>query len=246
MFLPDDSIAAQQEAAKEPSMIAADSVKNLKTGIVLQASGGESPFYEPGLLMGAGQEELGQFIDDPEVQQTPDGKIVIVSMRNQCVLAVMPTVLACYDASGKAPARRDFAGRVAQIAEHISNLSRLTYDKVGISFDIESKTADEELPSRAMLRRLVRREALKEMGYDVVGAAVKMWYVADGNLHSLQVEPKDNEHDSQHYHAHLSVEFDIQVSLLTREWLLQTLNKEYLDFLSVLDEVLESSERGLS
>ena len=224
-------------------MISIDSVKNLGASIVLQASGGTSPFGEPGLLLGAGLEGLSQFIDDPEVKQSPDGGVFIASMKNQCLIAVMPTVLAFRDASGLVPARKDFAGRVAQIAAHVSHLSRLTYDKVGISFDIESKTDDEELPSQTILRQLIRREALEEMGYNVVGAATRMWYVAHGRLYSLYVEPKENEHDSQHYNAHLSVEFDIQASLPSGEWLSQIVNEEYLDFLRVLEKVLESSER---
>ena len=219
-----------------------DSIKNLNTSIVFQASGGESPFGEPGLLLGAGPEGLGQFIDDPEVQPSSDGPPVFVSMRNQLTLLIAPSILVFRDASGEAPSREDFPGRVARVAEHIANVSRLSYDKIGMRFEIESKPADEELPSQAMLRRLVRREALKGMGYDVIGASARVWYMARGCLHSLHIYPGENEHDSKDYTAHLAVQFELKTASPFAAWLSQALDEEYLDFLKVLGQVLSPME----
>ena len=133
-------------------MISADSITNLNTSIVFQASGGGFDQGEPGLLLGAGLEGLHQFIDAPAVQQSPDGP-VLLSMRNQLTLTITPSILAFGDASGDVPARADFPGRVSRVADYIGNQSHVAYSMVGVVFDIESKPADEAaaLPSQAVL-----------------------------------------------------------------------------------------------
>ena len=124
-------------------MISADSITNLNTSIVFQASGGGFDQGEPGLLLGAGLEGLGQLIDAPTVQQSPDGP-VLLSMRNQFTLTITPSILAFGDASGDVPARADFPGRVARVAGYIGNQSHVAYSRAGFVFDIESKPADHE------------------------------------------------------------------------------------------------------
>ena len=224
-------------------MIAADSITNLNTSIVFQASGGESDSGELGLLLGAGLEGLGQFIDAPVVQPSSDGPPVLLSMRNQFALTITPNVLAFRDASGEAPAREDFPRRVVQVARHIGNQSNLTYSAVGFVFDIESKAADEVLPSQAMLSRFVREEVLEGTGYPAIGASARLWYVARDRFHGLRVEPKGDQPDSGDYYAHLDVQVNLKDELPSTEWLSQTLDEEYRDFLRVLDEVLRPRGR---
>lgn len=223
-------------------MIAADSIENLNTSIVLQASGGQPDSGDPGLLLGTGLEGLRQFIDAPAVQQSADGP-VLLSMRNQFTLTVTPSILAFRDASGEAPAREDFPGRVAKVAGHIGNQSHLTYSMVGLAFEIESKLADEEMPSQVMLRRFVREEALNGTGYTAVGASVRLWYLARDRIHSLRVEPKGDQHGSRDYFAHADVQMELRDELPSAEWLSQLLNEEYRDFLTVLDGILKPTER---
>lgn len=219
-------------------MISADSITNLNTSIVFQASGGGFDQGEPGLLLGAGLEGLHQLIDAPAVQQSPDGP-VLLSMRNQLTLTITPSILAFGDASGDAPARADFPGRVSRVADYIGNQSHVAYSRVGLVFDIESKPADQELPSQAMLRRFVREEALRKTGYAAIGASVRLWYVVRDRIHSLRVEPKGDRHDSGDYFAHVDVQVELNDELPSEEWLSQALYEEYIDFLRVLDEVLK-------
>ena len=224
-------------------MISSESINSLNTSIVLQASSGDSPFGEPGLLLGAGMDGLGQFIDNLEVQPSPEGPPILVSMQNQLTLFIAPSIMVFRDASGEKPCREDFPRRVAQVAKHVSNMSRLTYDKLGMRFEIEFDPTDEELPSRATLRRLVRKESLDEIGYDVVGASVRLWYIARGCLHILHIDPRENEHDSKEYSALSAVQFEFRTTAPSAEWLLHTLDEEYIDSLKVLSHVLGLSER---
>ena len=218
-------------------MISADSITNLNTSIVFQASGGGFDQGEPGLLLGAGLEGLGQFIDAPAVQQSPDGP-VLLSMRNQFTLTITPSILAFGDASGDVPARADFPGRVARVAGYIGNQSHVAYSMLGLVFDIESEPADQDLPSQAMLRQFVREEALRGTGYAAIGASVRLWYVARDRIHGLRVEPKGDRHDSRDYYAHLDVQVELNDESPSAEWLSHALNEEYIDFLRVLDQVL--------
>ena len=219
-------------------MISADSITNLNTSIVFQASGGGFDQGEPGLLLGAGLEGLNQFIDSPAVQQSPDGP-VLLSMRNQFTLTITPSILAFGDASGDVPARADFPGRVARVAGYIGNQSHVAYSRAGFVFDIESKPADHELPSQAMLKRFVREEPLGTTGYGALGASVRLWYVVRDRIHSLRVEPKGDRHDSGDYFAHVDVQVELNDELPSEEWLSRALHEEYVDFLRVLDEVLK-------
>ena len=223
-------------------MISADSITNLNTSIVFQASGGGFDQGEPGLLLGAGLEGLHQFIDAPAVQQSPDGP-VLLSMRNQLTLTITPSILAFGDASGDAPARADFPGRVSRVADYIGNQSHVAYSRVGVVFDIESKPADEALPSQAVLSRFVREEVLEGTGYAAIGASARLWYLARDRLHGLRVEPKGDQPDSGDYYAHLDVQVNLKDELPSTEWLSQTLDEEYRDFLRVLDEVLRPRGR---
>ena len=224
-------------------MIEAISIENLSTSIVFQASGGGDDSGEPGLLIGATLEGLRQFIDAPVVQPSSDGPPVLVSMRNQLALTISPSVLAFRDGSGEAPARGDFANRVAQVAQHIANQSHLSYSMLGFVFEIESKISDVELPSQIMLRRFVKTEALDGTACDALGASVRLWYRARGRIHSLRVEPKADQHDSRDFFGHVDVQMELGGSLPSSEWLSLTLNEEYRGFLGILDEILKPDER---
>ena len=223
-------------------MSATSSIENLNTSIVFQASGLDADSGEPGLLLGAGLEGLSRFIDSPEVQPAPSGP-VLLSMRNQLALTITSSVLAFRDASGVSPARQDFPGRVAQVAGHVGSQSRLTYSMMGLVFEIERKTADEELPSQVMLRRFIKEEALEGAGYTAIGASVSLWYRARDRLHSLRVEPKGPQHDNLDCFAHVDVQVELNDELPSAKWLALTLNEEYTDFLRVLDEVLGPAGR---
>ena len=185
---------------------------------------------------------MGQFIDDPEVQPSSDGSPVFVSMRNQLTLIITPSILVFRDESGETPSREDFPKRVAQVALHVARMSQLRYVKVGMRFDVESKQERGELPSKIMLRRFVSREALAGLGYDVVGAAARVWYMARNSLHSLHIEPKEDDHDSPEYTAHLIAEIELESAFPSAEWIRHTLIEEYLDFLKVLGKMLGSKE----
>ena len=223
-------------------MKSTDSVKNLHTSVVFQASVGESTLGVPGLLLGADLGGLSQFIDDPEVLTVPGGTTVFVSMRNQLTLVVAQSLLVFRDSSGDTPSREDFPRRVAKVAEHFADVCQIGYDKVGIKFEIEFKRDDGELPSRVLVQRVVKKKVLGEIGYDLIGASGSMWYEARGFLHHLNVGPKGSEVESHEYSADLGVEFELGRMPPSSEWLSRSLKEEYIDFLRVLGQMLNPKE----
>lgn len=195
-----------------------------------------------GLLLGADLVGLGQIIDVPAAQPSPEG-LTILSIRNQLAVTISSNRLEFSDASGEEPSRKDFARRAVQASEYIGSLSNQAYSAVGLNFDIEFNAFDEELPSNTMLNRLIRGDVLSNTTYDLVGASARLWYVARDRRYDLRIEPRGNQYDGTDYFAHLNVHIVLGDEPFAEERLSQALNEEYTDFKRVLQKVLERNEK---
>ena len=196
--------------------------------------------------MGTDPTGLNQIIDALEPLPSHDGlTLTLSSMRNQLTVTISPDRLVFDDRSGEEPTRTDFPDRVVKAAEYIGIQSNQVFAAVGLNFDIESESHDDddELPSKAMLDRIVKEDVLKETGYDVIGASARLWYVARDRVHDLRIEPEGSQYDGREYHAHLNVHMVLDGEMPSAEWLSQALNEEYIDFMRVLTKVLETRER---
>ena len=201
------------------------------------SSTSEPQMLGPGLLLGADPIGLSQVIDAPEPRQAPEG-LVLSSMRNQLTVTITPDTLVFGDGSGNEPARKDFPRRVSLAAEFIRSMSKMTYAAIGLNFDIEAEPVMEELPSKSILRRLVKEDTLEGTDYGAIGASVRLWYAARDRRYDLRIEPRGNQYDSLKYYAHLNVHILIQGAAPSEEWTSEALNEEYEYFKKVLEEVL--------
>ena len=138
--------------------------------------------------------------------------------------------------------RPDFPDRVARIAEYIKKQSNLSYAAVGFNFHIEAEPKGEELPSEVLLSHLVKEDALRDTGYDVMGASAKFWYAAHNRQYGLRLGPQESRYDGRNYLAHLNVHIGLGDEMPSTAWLSQTLDQEYRDFVKVLTEILKSRE----
>lgn len=192
-----------------------------------------------GLLLGATDlTGLSQFIDAPEVRQLSDG-FALSSMQNQITVAIRPNRLDFDDGSAEVPVRTDFPDRVAQIAEYIGRQSHLSYAAVGLNFHIEAEPKGEGLPSKVLLSCLVKEDALRDTGYEVMGASARFWYAARNRRYDLRLDPQESRYDGRNYLAHLNVHIGLGDEMPSTEWLSQTLDQEYRDFVKVLTEILK-------
>ena len=226
-------------------LIEPNSVKKLKTVVVYVAgdpTGTTFAGHEMGLLLGAiDLTGLSQFIDAPEVRQSDDG-LILSSMRNQITVTIKSNRLDFDDGSAEVPVRTDFSDRAAQIAAYIGKQSNLSYAAVGLVFNIEVESEDEELPSKVLLSHLVKEDALGNTGCDIIGASARFWYVVRDRRCDLRIEPRENRYEGRNYFAHLNVQIDIGNEVPSAEWLSQALDQEYHDFIRVLTEILKPRE----
>ena len=219
-------------------------VKKLKTVVVYVARSPTGRFvgHEMGLLLGGMDlTGLSQFIDAPEVRQLSDG-FALSSMQNQITVTIRPNRLDFDDGSAEVPVRPDFPDRAARIAEYIGKQSNLSYAAVGLDFHIEAEPENEELASKVLLSRLVKEDALRDTGYDVMGASAKFWYAAHNKRYGLRLEPQESRYEGRNYLAHLNVHIALGDEVPSTAWLSQTLDQEYRDFVKVLTEILKSRE----
>ena len=163
---------------------------------------------------------------------------MVSSMRNQLSVTINSGILEFADASGEEPAREDFCGRVAQVADYIGSRSDQTYAAIGFAFTIEANSADEGLPSRTTLNWLVKEDALTDTGYEAIGASARLWYAARDRLHDLRIEPKGNQFDGTNYFAGMYVHIVLEGTVPSGKWLAQALHEEHDDFRRVLGKVL--------
>ena len=159
-------------------------------------------------------------------------------MRNQFAVTIAPNALQFFDRSGEEPARADFAGRVVGVSEQISKLSGLGYAAIDLSFDIESRSASEELPSRVILERLTRDDVLTGTKYRVIGASARLWYTAAERRYDLRIEPRGNQQDGVNYYAHLNAHIMLKGHVPSAQWLSSTVQDEYKDFKRILIRIL--------
>ena len=221
-------------------MIAPDSITKLTTAVVYVA---RDPILDAGgLLLGANLVALSRIIESPEPLPTPTGGL-LMSMRNQLTVSIELNRLQFVDGSGEMPARADFPDRVHRAAEYIGRQSDQTYSAVGLNFDIEAAADADELPSKAILNRLARREAFEGTRYGVAGAATRFWYGRHDRRYDLRVEPRGNQYESESYFAHLNVHIELGREKTSEEWLSQTLREEYADFIETLTRILKSREK---
>ena len=228
-------------AANGQPLISNDFTK-LGTSVVFAADVTRAPMQGPGLLVGIADADgigLARFIDAPEVQQSPEG-VVFSSMRNQLKLSVSPEKLTFEDGSDGIPARDDFPHRVAGAAKHISETSGLPLAGVGLIFEVEAKPADHSLPSHAILQGLVQKSTVSR--YGAIGAAVRLWYIAGGLMHSLRLEPRGNQLEGSPYFGQVHVHVDL-VETPSASWLSGALQGAYDDFKRVLTDILTPEER---
>lgn len=226
-------------AADGQPLISSDFTK-LGTSVVYAADMTRAPGPGPGLLVGiADGIALGQFIDAPEVQQSAEG-VVFSSMRNQLKLTVSPEKLTFEDGSEGTPVRNDFPHRVAGAAKHISETSGLPFAAIGLTFEVEARSAGDSLPSNAILQGLIKKGIVSR--YGAIGAAVRLWYIAGGLMHSLRLEPRGNQLEGSPYFGHVHVHVEL-VETPSGSWLSGALEEAYGDFTRVLTNILESEER---
>lgn len=220
-------------------MIVPDSITKLATAIVFVA---RDPILDAGgLLLGANLVALGRIIESPEPLPATTGSI-LMSMRNQLTVSIESNRLQFVDGSGDKPVRVDFPDRVHRAAEYIGRQSDQIYSAVGLNFDIEAAAVSGELPSKAILDCLARRDAFEGTRYDVAGAATRFWYGRRGRRYDLRVEPRENQHENETYFAHLNVHVELGREMPSQEWLSQTLYEEYVDFMQTLTRILKSRE----
>ena len=162
-------------------------------------------------------------------------------MRNQFTITIRPNRLDLDDGSDEVPVRTDFPGRAARIAEYIGKQSNQSYAAVGLNFDIEMESED-ELPSKVLLSRLVKEDALGDTGYDIIGASARFWYVVRDRRCDLRIEPRENRYEGRNYFARLNVHIEIGNEVPSAEWLSKELDQEYHDFIRVLTEILKPRE----
>ena len=240
MWVKISSIIDRKLFMGEP-LITPNSVKKLKTVVVYvaRAPTGRLVGQEIGLLLGADPTGLTKFIDAPELRESSEG-LILSSMRNQCTITIRPNRLDFDDGSDEIPVRTDFPDRAARIAEYIGKQSNQSYAAVGLNFDIEVESEDEELPSKVLLSRLVKEDALGDTGYDIIGASARFWYVVRDRRCDLRIEPRENRYEGRNYFAHLNVHIDMGNEVPSKEWLSQALEQEYLDFIRVLTKILKT------
>ena len=224
-------------------MIAIDSITKINTAVVYAVSQSELGPGVLGLLAGADPIGLSQIIDVPEPRQSSDG-IVLSSMRNQLIVTIAASKLQFDDRSSEEPVRHDFASRVVSAAEYIGSLSTMTYTAVGLNFDIESKSASEELPSQAVLARLFKDDVFTGTEFNAMGAAARLWYTASNRMYDLRIEPRGNQFDGNNYFAHLNAHIVLEGEMLSAQRLSRALDEEYDGFKRVLMEVLNEKERS--
>lgn len=228
-------------------LIKPNSVKKLKTVVVYVARSPTGRFveHEMGLLLGGMDlTGLSQFIDAPEVRQLSDG-FALSSMQNQITVTIRPNRLDFDDGSAEVPVRPDFPDRAARIAEYIGKQSNLSYAAVGLNFHIEAEPENEELASKVLLSRLVKEDALRDTGYDVMGASARFWYAAHAahnKRYDLRLDPQESRYEGRNYLANLNVHIGLGDEVPSTAWLSQTLDQEYRDFVKVLTEILKSRE----
>lgn len=227
-------------------MIATDSIMKLDTSVIYVAGGVNPSQGVQGLSLGV-DFGLVQILDAPEARNSAEG-LVLSSMPSQCIVTISADRLVFRDASGDRPARADFPGRVVQAAEYIGVMSKTPYTGLGLNFGIEAEPDDEKLPSKVLFRRIMKENTLKDTKYNVIGSAVGLWYAAHGRMYDLRIEPRIepgvNQYDGRKYFARLSVHIALESGTPSAEWISQTLNDEYSDFITVLTEVLRPKERS--
>lgn len=186
------------------------------------------------LTLGSGG--LNQILDDPEV--TVQGNAVVVSsMVNQFRTNMEPIRLDFQDRSEKSPARQDFGDRVVRMADFVAQQNRLTYNALGLNFDIGFECVTEQLAREVILNRFVKLDALATSGYDPVGASVRFWYMVGEIRHYLYIEPQGNSFDASGYHSHINVHYKLLENAPSSEWLTAEITKEYHDFTKVLSNI---------
>ena len=224
-------------------MIAIDSIAKINTSVVYVVSQLELGPGVFGLLAGADLLGLSQIIDAPEPRQTSDG-LVLSSMRNQLIVTIGADKLQFDDRSSEEPVRHDFASRAVSAAEYIGSLSTMTYTAVGLNFDIESRSASDELPSQAVLDRLIKDDVLTGTKYSVIGASGRLWYAASNRTYDLRIEPRGNQLDGNNYFAHLNAHMVLERGMPSAQWLSRALVEEYDGFKKVLMEIMNQEERS--
>ena len=226
-------------------MIALDSIVKLDTSVIYIAGGVNPSQGMQGLSLGV-DSGLVEILGAPEVRNSPDG-LILSSMLSQCIVTTNPNRLVFRDASGDKPSRPDFPGRVAQATGYISVTSKTPYTGFGINFGIEADSVDGELPSKAIFRRIMKEDTLRGTKYDVMGSAIGLWYSAHGRVYDLRIEPRieygGNQYEGRKYFARLNVQMALESEIPSAEWIAQTLNDEYDDFIRVLTEILQPTER---
>ena len=223
-------------------MLAIDSIDKIDTAVIYVAGSLEGIQGGPGLILGAADPiGIRQFIDAPEPQESNEA-FVLSSMRNQLVVAVSPDRVIFRDASGETPTRADFPGRISRVAEYIGGISNLEYTSVDLNFVVEASSGTVEMPSESIQRRFVRGDVLMDTENEVIGASVRLWYVARERRYDLRIEPLGNDYDGSEFFAHLKVHIELETQTPSEEWLSRALSEEYDYFITTLTEILEPGE----
>jgi len=213
-----------------------DSVAKIGTSIIYVTRA-------PSLMLTLGAGGMSQIVEGPEVRTEGDA-IVVSSMPNQFQAVITPNSVRFLDKSDKLPARTDFAARLVKLAEFIASENKLSYSAVGINFDIWYRREADERPSALILSRFVSQQAFAATGYDLIGAAVRLWYMARGMRHYIYFEPRGNQHDAPSYDSHLNVHLDLRDSLPTAKSMADAIHNEYEDFLRMIEVALEQPNGG--
>lgn len=189
---------------------------------------------KPELNFGHGQ--LSLIVTEPEIRQEANS-IVVSSMANQFQMIINPIRIQFTDKSEKLPARKDFAERVVKLVDWISQSNKIDLSSLGLNFDLILKRGESNRASEYIRDRFVNAGIFATTGYKLIGASVRLWYMARGIRHYLYIEPLGNSYDAEEFYAHINVHYK-QPTPFNSSWLTTAIMEEYKDFRKVLSTVL--------
>ena len=212
-------------------MVTLESLSKLHTSVVYLAR-------DPINMLSVDIEELGQILGQLEVR-SEGGSAVISSMAAQIQVKVTPRQIQVHDRSDQQPCKEDFPERAVGVAGYFAKINDSIYRDVGVNFDLSFTRDLDELPSQFILKRAIRDDVFDSIGHVPKGASVRFWYDARGMAHHLYVEPRGNSFEGADFYAHINVNYRAEGDSPTVEWLRETIQTEYQDFINVLRSVLD-------
>lgn len=194
-------------------------------------------FRDPMPSFSLERRELEQVVKAPEVKVQGD-ELVVSSMPNQFEMVMNPRRTRFVDRSDQMPTRGDFTESVARIADILVRTNNIVYKGLGLNFEVNIAPLGDRLAREVISERFINSTNFSSTGYDLVGASVRIWYIARERRHFLYIEPLGNNYSETHYYSHLNIHYDFPDTLPDSEWLSHIISEEYEDFKTVLSRSL--------